>query len=381
MPARSGHDRRQFIGADRLLRKCSRRAAPQDRLAKSARFLGRYGFEMKGVRTRRVAWDANPFRSGHLRNFIGRCQPRLAMHLDQRSGTRPRSTKAGSIPAPAARAPATAPPARRLAERDERDHALALAVHSDQRLELRIDECRDDFRADSFGRRRGEQIREDRSRVPEAIAVRARAILPCAAPENRGQRDQARAFANRRPLRCRMCDVTRANRRAAALPSANPPAKSDKAPSPSPRHRPPPCRFRSGKARPPRPPRGNDSPRHRPLLPRQTIGAEQYPRQRRGRRLAPIRRPYAMRRQRGHRGKFDVARQRHRSGFRINLVGHGDCPNRAHAATTHAGVRMLGDLVKDARRFDVVVAQLFPPKPYRSFKLTGSAASSCYTEF
>src|SRR5271156_80157 len=131
MLTRRGHDSREFCSGDRLLRKCARRSAAQYRLAESGRFFRRNRFEMKRARTRRLRLRIQ-LRRGNGRDLIGGDQSRLAMDLDQvwiRHLSRRKWNRLESQRLNLRRWP------RRfvgMSERDQCNHALTLAVDTEQ---------------------------------------------------------------------------------------------------------------------------------------------------------------------------------------------------------------------------------------------------------
>ena len=91
--------------------------------------------------------------------------------------------------------------ALRTSQRDQADAALALAVGIDQPLNRRVFEGGHDFSREALRIGGGAQIRENRARIPETIAIGTRAILPGTAPEDRREDDDCARLGQRRTHR------------------------------------------------------------------------------------------------------------------------------------------------------------------------------------
>jgi hypothetical protein len=98
---------------------------------------------------------------------------------------------------------------RAVADRDHGDRDLALRIEVEQAFERAVDESGDGLRRHVERRCGGEQVCEQRARIPEHVPVCARAVLPRVPPEGAGEDEQHRRLRDV-GLRARRVDKRRA---------------------------------------------------------------------------------------------------------------------------------------------------------------------------
>src|SRR5439155_22958772 len=86
----------------------------------------------------------------------------------------------------------------RSPERNEGKSPFPSRVQSEQVLDVPIRETCDDLGCESLSGGHGEQVRVERSSVPEGMAVGSVLVLPGVAPVRRGARDEGRRLSQRR---------------------------------------------------------------------------------------------------------------------------------------------------------------------------------------